>query len=280
MTDAYRKAVEKTFIGGLRNVFLVDDAFPTFADLQAGPRGARRFKETERAANLYRSFRKHHLPCDFENTFHSGDLNMVERMRKCDLIVIDLHLDATETDPSRALHILRRLADADHFNTVVVYTKKEELNEVWLDIATNLRPDLCDPSVPLRASKIEEEWWAQVDPTAIAPPSEDAQARFLLNGLGTAIGAERKTLIEDLRTAGAPGAPSAAIEAFLRYHVATREVPENAKLKEKSPIAARSLQGRFNKQKPYWLQTNGCFIVIVNKSEGGKGGRSDFFPSP
>ena len=255
-------------------MFLVDDAFPTFADLLAGRLRLRRFKETERAANLYRSFRKRHLPCDFENTFRSGDLNMVERMRKCDLIVIDLHLDATDTDPSRTLHILRRLADSDHFNTVVVYTKKQELNEVWLDIAANLRPDLCDPAIPFRGSPAGEKWWAQIDPTTIDPPSEDAQANFLLKG-STAIGAERKILIDDLREAGAPEPLNAAVDGFLRYHVAKRQVRENAKLNENSPPKARRLQGRFAKDKPYWVQANGCFVVIVNKTEGERGKEAD-----
>ena len=274
MTDAYRKAVKQTFISGLRSVFLVDDAFPSFSDLHAGPRRLRKFKETERAANLYRSFRKRHLPCDFENTFRSGDLNMVERMRKCDLIVIDLHLDETDTDPSRTLHILRRLADSDHFNTVIVYTKKEELNEVWLDIAANLRPDLCDPSDPLRGSQADEEWWAQVDPAVIDPPSEGAQAAFLLGG-AAAVGAERRNLIDDLRRAGAPDRTNAAVDAFLRYHVAKRQVPENAKLNDKLPLKTRYLQGRFRRDKPYWVQTNGCFVVIVNKSEGEPGKEVD-----
>ena len=157
---------------------------------------------------------------------------------------------------------------------MVVYTKKEELNEVWLDIAANLRPDLCDPLVPLRGSEDDEEWWERVDPAAVAAPSEDAQAAFLLKG-SAAIGAERKTLIEDLRRAAGTDVPKSAVEAFLRYHVAKRQVPENAKLNEKLPPTKRRLQGRFEKDKPYRVQVNGCFAVVVNKLKGEQGKEVD-----
>lgn len=275
MTDVYRKAVERTFIGGLRSVFLVDDAFPTFADLYVGGRRLRRFKEIDRAVNLYRSFRKRHLPCDVENTFRAGDLQMVERMRKCDLIVLDLHLDKSDSDPSRTLNILRRLAESDHFNTVVLYTKKPELNDVWLDVAANLRPDLCDPSVPLRGLINEEAWWGQADLKTIDPPSENALAAFLLKG-PAAIGAERKRLLDDLRTAGASGNLNAVLDAFLRYHANIRQVAENVKLNKKAPPGTRHLQGRFDKTRPYWLQCDGCFIAIVNKAEADDGMEADY----
>lgn len=264
MTQAYDDAVEKTFMSGLRSVFLVDDAFPTFWDLHKGGLRLKRFGEAERAANLYHSFRKRQLPCDVENTFRIGDLKIVERMRKCDLIVLDLHLDRTDTDASKTLHILRRLAESEHFNTVVLYTKKPDLKDVWLDVAVNLRPDLCNPRLPLEGSAHEADWWAQFDPTTIEGPTENAISSFLLNG-PKAIGLETRKLIEDLKSAGATGKLSVILDAFLRYHISRREAPENKKLNSKSAPLGRTLRGRFESGKPYWVQSGGCFVAIINK---------------
>jgi hypothetical protein len=270
MNSAYAKAVKQTFIKGLRSVFLVDDAFPTFSDLHKGGKHLNRFKEADRAADLYRSFRKLHLPCDVENTFLPGDLNMVERMRKCDLIVLDLHLDDTEADSSKSLHIIRRLAESAHFNTIIVYTKKKELNEVWLDVAANLRPDLCDGASTLDAFPAEQVWWEAADIDALDAPSEKALAEFMLNGI-KAIGREKKELIDLLKAAGAPGNVGAIVETFLRHHVTKRQAADNLKWSKQSLPTQRRLRGKFAKNSPHWLQCDGCFIAIVNKAESGRG---------
>ena len=162
------------------------------------------FSERDRARKLYSSFRNdHHLPCDIENSFKHGDLEMVDRLRKCDLIVIDYHLDPGSIDNSKSIEILRRLADSKHFNTVVVYTNAD-LSEVWFDVAANLRPDLrLDPF--LDSNEKEAEWWDGVDASNFAELSEESVSQFVKNGIEGVDRTLRHQIIENVKKSGGDG---------------------------------------------------------------------------
>lgn len=264
MSAVYEKAVHKTFVESLRSVFLVDDAFPGFSDMFKSDRARRRFKEHERAAALYGEFRKRHLPCDIENTFRKGDIKMVERMRKCDLIVLDFHLDPDERDSTKAVEILRRLAGSRHFNTVVVYTKAENLGEVWLDIAANLRPDLAFDGF-LDGHATELDWWQGADTSKLQVPTESAMVEFLTVGLSGMSKAAKKDIGDDIMANGGAGDRRVLVDAWLRYNAAERQHPA-VDSKGSDATGPHALQGRFAKGRPHWLQCRGCFIAIVNKT--------------
>jgi hypothetical protein len=264
MSAVYDKAVHRTFVNSLRSVFLVDDAFPCFADMFKSERVLRRFKEKERAAALYGEFRKKKLPCDIENTFRRGDIKMVERMRKCDLIVLDFHLDADDTDNTKAIEILRRLAGSRHFNTVVVYTKAEKLSEVWLDIAANLRPDLAFKGF-LEKHETEFAWWLGADTKKLQVPTETAMKEFLTLGIGGVAKGTKKEIGDDIVANGGQGDRKVLVEAWLRYHASERQHPPIDD-KGLEPIESHALQGRFTPAGPHWLQCRGCFIAIVKKT--------------
>lgn len=265
MSAVYNKAIHKTFVESLRSVFLVDDAFPRFGDMFKSARSRRRFKEQDRAAALYGEFRKLHLPCDIENTFRRGDIKMVERMRKCDLIVLDFHLDADDTDNTKSIEILRRLAGSRHFNTVVVYTKADKLGEVWLDIAANLRTDLAFTGF-LENHAAELDWWKRSDTSKLQIPTEAAMVGFLTGGYAGVLKEVKKDISDDIVANGGDGDRSVLSEALLRFHVSKRQHAPIADL-EIDPTTSHALQGKFVKDGPHWLQCRGCFIAIVKKTE-------------
>ncbi|MFX8664561.1 response regulator receiver domain, partial [Acinetobacter baumannii] len=93
------------------------------------------------------------------------------------LIVIDYHLDPGSIDNSKSIEILRRLADSPHFNTVIVYTSAE-LQDVWRDIAVNLRPDLRADYL-LKDDDKETVWWLENDIKNFKEPDIDAIAQFV-----------------------------------------------------------------------------------------------------
>jgi hypothetical protein len=263
MSAVYDKAVHHTFVDSLRSVFLVDDAFPCLGDMFRSEQWLRRFKEQDRAAALYREFRKRHLPCDIENTFRAGDIKMVERMRKCDLIVLDFHLDPDDSDNSKAIEILRRLAASRHFNTVVVYTKAEKLSEVWLDIAANLRFDF-DVDEFLKQHETEHEWWqTAADLSKLQLPTETAMAEFLTGGIEGVSKPAKKAIGDEIVAIGGVGDRKVLVEAWLRKNVAKRQLPP---VKGLDSIGDHVLQGRFTNGS-HWLQCRGCFIAIVKKSD-------------
>jgi hypothetical protein len=253
-------------VDGLRSVFLVDDAFPSFGDMFKSEGELKRYTEKDRAAALYGEFRKRHLPCDIENTFRPGDIQMVERMRKCDLIVLDFHLDADDSDNRKSIEILRRLAGSRHFNTVVVYTKADSLTDVWLDIAANLRPDLGFRGF-LDEHAAELDWWQGVDPTKLILPTDVSMGEFLTGGLAGVSRDARSEMIEELKKNGAKGNLSVVAEAWLRYNVAERQHAPIRGKKKADQRGPHTLQGRFEKDGPCWLQCRGCFIAIVKKTD-------------
>ena len=60
----YEFAVKETFENKpLRTVLMIDDEFPTFADLAAGENegNKKRFRQKDRALKLYQSFRKRRM---------------------------------------------------------------------------------------------------------------------------------------------------------------------------------------------------------------------------
>lgn len=277
MSGNYEEAVKSTFIGKLKSVFLVDDAFPTYSDMFGDPATLDKFGERDRARKLYTAFRGNHLPCDIENTFTSGDLHMVERLRKCDLVVIDFHLDGEGGDNSKSIEILRKLADSPHFNTVVVYTNAD-LKEVWLDVAANLRPDLrLDPY--LSANETEAAWWASVDSDKLLLPTDDAVASYLTRGIDAVDGNAKGEMVARIKETlgGGTGKEKengkrkpnlgTMTEILIRSVIDKRRPAVIKELDGEDQRGPRSLQGRYVPDGPHWLQCRGCFIAIVKKSD-------------
>jgi hypothetical protein len=269
MSVDYESAVKQTFVGSLKSVFLVDDAFPTYDDMFGERASVEGFAERERARRLYSAFRDRDLPCDIENSFQAGGMKMVDRLRKCDLIVIDYHLDPGVIDNSKSIEILRRLADSPHFNTVIVYTN-EDIDAAWMDIASNLRPDLrLDPFLAEDRNKSEAAWWYGVDPSKLAEPDRDAISQFLRSGYSGIDRSKRSAICQEVVAHGGKdkGNIAAMAEMFVRWVVDKRRVETMKDYDKNDAMGARSLQGRFATGSPHWLQSRGCFIAIVKKSD-------------
>lgn len=261
----YDSAVVETFRkNSLRTVFLVDDSFPKYSDM-AVEKYRDTFKEWERAQHLYKAFHDLHLPCDIENSFEPGDEKMIERLRKCDLIVLDYLLDGN--DPAKSIEILRRLAESRHFNTVVVYTK-EKLDDVWLHIAASLRPDL-KYSPYATAHEAEAAWWEIQEPAEyVALVSGSGMAAFLTSGLARVDWKETKKIKDFLKEklGGAELNRNVLCEMVYRKAVDGKRLPAPAGHGGET-ASSRSLQGRFDEGTPRWLQCRGCFIALAAKVE-------------
>jgi hypothetical protein len=267
MSVDYDSAVKKTFVCSLKSVFLVDDSFPTYEDMFGESSAVEAFAERDRARRLYSAFRERNLPCDIENSFQAGGIEMVERLRKCDLIVIDYHLDPGVIDNSKSIEILRKLADSPHFNTVIVYTT-EDIDEAWMDIASNLRPDLrLDPFLGEERNKNEAAWWYDVDPSKLTEPDSDVVSQFLRGGFSGIERPKRAALCKEVVANGGKdkGDIGVMAEMLVRSIVDKRRTKTIKNYDEKDRLGARSLQGRFAPGGPHWLQTRGCFIAIVKK---------------
>src|ERR1700735_4796242 len=111
MADAaYEAVVKETFeTKPLRTVLMIDDEFPTFADLARGetPDTTKRFSQKDRAVALYEAFQRGHMICDVDNA--ASDVK-TDRLRKSDLIILDYHLGPGQNESDRAIEIIRELS--------------------------------------------------------------------------------------------------------------------------------------------------------------------------
>ncbi len=167
MSQEYNDLISKTFCdNSIRSVMMIDDEFLLYNEcIDRLSRGesidAEVLAGTRRAANLTSFFHDRKLICDVDN---GSDHMDEERVRKCDLLVLDYHLE--KENPTKSLGILSKLRDSKHMNLVVIYTD-EDLDKTWLQIAASLR-GTCDPKT-LVDPKQQEFWGDRTDEGANFP---------------------------------------------------------------------------------------------------------------
>jgi hypothetical protein len=266
-TPAYADAVKETFRSrALRTVLIIDDQFPTYADMLARPDRLAEFSDYDRALDLYNLFKAHGMPCDVENTI--GDLaNDVERIRKSDLIVLDYHLTPDSTDPTKSIDLIQKLAETKHFNTIVLYTRERDLVGVWLNIACSLRQGWVAPEAVLASNPSAlEEWERLLDEGVNLPrPTPTLVAHYLLSGPRGWPPADRAVLQAELQALGVPLPTCTDIITALVH----REVRDELKVKRSAHAGLpRAVVGSFETGHPQWLQTGNCFVALLGKVEG------------
>ncbi|MES9990182.1 MAG: response regulator receiver domain [Candidatus Thiodiazotropha endolucinida] len=176
MALEYGDLIEEAFIDPIRTVVVVDDDFPTLDSLLDRETGgvSRKSNTThlEQARNIVKLCRERSRPWLVDIYDGQGDLISDEQaathLHHSDLLILDYHLDPkNQSDGSRAINLLRRLADNDHFNLVVVYTQGDEsigghisraVNDIALGLCTfDDRLDVSGPALE-RAKDVIAEW--------------------------------------------------------------------------------------------------------------------------
>jgi hypothetical protein len=272
MPDAYVDDVRSTFRSrALRTVLVIDDQFPTYADLlseEGTPEKSDKveeFTEAKRARELYQLFRSHHMPCDVENRV--GEIEQdIERIRKSDLIVLDYHLTPGTQDTSKSLSLIRRLSQTKHFNTVVLYTRETDLEGVWLNVAFNLRGGWVEPDSILAERESALNTWEgwQTGNLELPAPTRALMAAYITGGLRKLPPEDRKALEAELMELGALQ-PDVSILIEALIHRQVREVLQDQKHQlggEPEPIT-----GGFNPEGPLWLQGRNCFVALLGKKD-------------
>ena len=128
----------------IRSAVLIDEQFPKLSDALAGFQNsdsensiADKYPEWERAKELYEAFHGQKITCDVEND--PGKLGeLSEKIRKSDLVVLDLHLQDS-ADATESIEVLKSLAANNRFNLVVVYTKDNKLRKIAIELAGSIR---------------------------------------------------------------------------------------------------------------------------------------------
>lgn len=269
--DLFAEAVTGTYRSrALRTVLIIDDQFPTYADLLSRTEPPERFTEGERALRLYRLFRSLGMPCDVENSLKEPSEGPVEHVdidhiRKSDLIVLDWQLTPGSTDSSKSLYIIRKLSETKHFNTIVLYTREPKLDRVWLDIACSLHGGWADAEELLRDHPDAAELWdALADDAGLPAPSDEVIAAYILRGARGLPPEGRVALETELTSRQVPRALSKSLIEVM-IHRAVRERFKDDITIKKGP--SRSVLGTCQPGRPLWLQSGNCFVTVIKKVE-------------
>ncbi|MCA9564092.1 MAG: hypothetical protein KC561_11420, partial [Myxococcales bacterium] len=122
--------LSETFIKPIRSVVLIDDQFPTYAQLAAGAAQDKGGNwDVDRAKRLVSWFSNSGRRCEVESA-PDIDAPAFDRVRNADLVVLDFHLMPKSEDPTICLRVLRALNQSKHANLVVLLTAESDLGMV------------------------------------------------------------------------------------------------------------------------------------------------------
>ena len=249
--------VESFRTNAVRSALLIDNEFPTLADLVEG----KEYNEGENASLLYSFFRRNKIACDIDNDIANLVSRGYERARKSDLVVLDYHLKGHD-DATDAVDLLAKLADTDHFNLVVVLTKDEDLARVWLTIAATLRGGWRRPSDFFADEPDAYEEWEDFRQAGRFPEKRNDMLEDAICGRKMET-SHRKELIECFRgSIHLRGVLDKACEAYI-----SRAVEETAGAAVYGDASRRVIEGGDLDGETPWLICKSVFVVIANKAK-------------
>nr|WP_318284247.1 response regulator receiver domain [Methylobacterium sp. NI91] len=237
------------------------ELMPRHADLMAGPEQAARFSEAARAAALYKMFKAEHLPCDIENEVGELTHDVVERIRKSDLIILDYNLTPGSADASKSIGLIRQLSRTRHFNTIVLYTLEKDLEGVWVDLACSLKGGWIEPEDHLQGDALAA-WGKLADAGNLPSATRGLIIGHALSGRQDWPKDDRAALEKELLDRQVERKIcNDVIEGLIHLGVRERLRDDAEALSAK----ARGMIGRCKPGGPRWLQIGNCFVAILGK---------------
>lgn len=256
----FANAVVRSFRDdAIRTAVLIDDEFPTYRQMH-DDEAKKKFKELDRAINLYGFFHQRGLICDIENWRNLGDaeLDLINKVRKSDLVVLDYRLGAA--GPKAALQILRQLAISPHFNLVVIYTN-DPLSNVALSAAAAMR-GVAPPEQKLVPN---DDVLGEAEEILDREEFREVNAGFLASYL-----THGKTQWKgDLQAAMQDAGLDLRNLRALTDHVARRWIRQVSG--DHTPEEGRVLDLHCNiaDTNTMWIHCGSCFVAVVGKQSAG-----------
>jgi hypothetical protein len=151
----YDVFIKEAFIEPIRSVLIVDDDYPTFAEIldrqshandptngEEKPSNKRWRKDPDDIKKVVESFRASGRPLlvdihDGENVGLGEEKKVAAHLHQSDLLVLDFQLDGSNGDGTKAIDIARSVMNNNHFNLVVVHTAAE-LGKAFPDMLLGL----------------------------------------------------------------------------------------------------------------------------------------------
>jgi hypothetical protein len=270
----YRSLLDETFLKPIRSVLIVDDEFPTLEKLLS-QQDQSRHENIQRLQELIAECRNENrrwlvdVHDGSESSLVSG--SSFQHMHQSDLLILDYHLDGGEGN-SKALNILRTLAQNDHFNLVVVYTNgyggDVGLSKVGVEIASSLTFNgLHDQVVPAAAAEMLESW--EDDDDNIYQKLHES---IDINALLEVLNSSKLCKWQDLKSLPSLSKLRQLIDARqTEKREGLSELAERIILERLSKDAEIFSANNFGKVKysltqNIWIRTNKLFITVIGKT--------------
>ncbi len=254
---SYEELITKTFRdNAIRSVMMIDDDFVPYSELCnpaffATTPSEETINGLKKAAKIHHFFQEMKLVCDVDNNV---DNVKIEKIRKCDLIILDYHLE--HNNPEKSIGAIDELCDTDHMNLVVIYTR-EELRQVWLEVAASLFGSE-EPGSAFAEHQAAQDFWDDATEYSGKIPSEWIElvtesdvASYIVNRKATKQTSDY--FGDQFRKNGKP----------ILNEICERKIKNYNHIKTKR--RDRQIFGSFESERK-WLQAGNIFIVLHSKS--------------
>lgn len=284
---AYSDLVKEVYIDPIRTVIVIDDEFPSLDGMIAKELGDEQpwagdeanVRNVKEILNFCRSKEKPWLVDvhDGKKVAVNQDASIAPYLHHSDLVILDYHLDGDEGSGEKAIEILRKLAENDHFNMVVVYTKAYgepggDVDRVVREISLGLSsPDnsleLPDKTVQALKDGIEE-WEIEDEGIYTKLKSEMTEQTYLaVRSAGSdcrkALRLPECKVILELYKAR-PKTVNVTLKDLLQWLLNKKEKEIKDQLSPVSlgNVTLSALGGEIN-----WIRTDLLFVSVVSKSK-------------
>lgn len=258
MPDITPELLKEAFIDPIRFALVLDDDFPTYAQMARSDGGA---FDHDRARSLFELCRRQGWLCDVDNAVHIAEqFEREKHLNQSDILILDFHLDpGNPEDPSRALGVLQSLARSNHFNLVIIYTAASPA-DVARDVAYSLGGG-CDIS----ASDSEEinNFFEALDPDDYDEIKSECNAEVVQCFLGANDrGGSARNLIKILHNKGLNRPLTrSAIAVLCREYLDERLTTEVIRQR----VTSATVEVCFSDDQAMWIAEGNLFAVVVNK---------------
>ena len=285
MTVAYKQKITQAFRdNAIRSVLLIDDEYYPYGNLVEHQSSLLEKiseiksideddseKYREKLSELLNSnfdIKRSQIAKEFVNFFHENkricdvesDTDNLdhERIRKSDLIVLDYYLksDGQGNRAESSLNLIYDLSNSKHMNIVVVYTG-ENLNQVWLEIATALRGSknvnelAPEKKIPIEKWNKNKDEWLDIWKKFV---DDNMKSDFLLGC------PDLKKITKEFREFCTDEGIEAA---FCDHLIILLENSIDSLNHNNKPFKIIDLHG----EKGIWLQAGNVFVALCSKQE-------------
>ncbi|MBW2037968.1 MAG: hypothetical protein JRI41_10955, partial [Deltaproteobacteria bacterium] len=287
--NAYSDLIKEVYnIDPIRTVIVIDDEYPSLdgmiakelGDVQPWAGDKANVRSVKEILDFCRSKEKPWLVDvhDGKKVAIDQDASIATYLHHTDLVILDYHLDGDEGSGEKAINILRKLAENDHFNMVVVYTKGYgepggDVDRVVREIALGLSTP--EPSLELPEETVQAlvdgigEWEIEDEEILTKLKSEVTEQTYLTvrstcgNDFKKAIGfPECRTILElyKARPKTVKVNPKDLLQWLLNEK--EKEIKDQLSSVSLGNVAVSAPGGAVN-----WIRTDRLFVSVVSKSK-------------